>query len=171
MHSKSIRIAHTFIMIFLVTLLFGCSSAKQTTNPNLTWSVGISKSEIKDKLEGVVTVAQYESSSDEYHQQLPDEGNVYVLLNLTINKQGAGTIGFDWEHLTLQDASGIAYQRLSNDSFLETYKYTPRMTGLALQIGKHEGWVCFEIPKQAAEGKLTLVYTGEGSQQEISINK
>jgi hypothetical protein len=35
----------------------------------------------------------------------------------------------------------------------------------------NEGWLCFEIPTQAANGKLTLAYTADGSQQEIVLKK
>ena len=45
------------------------------------------------------------------------------------------------------------------------------MTGLELILGENEGWICYEIPAQAANGKLTLTYNAEGSQQEIIIKK
>jgi hypothetical protein len=43
------------------------------------------------------------------------------------------------------------------------------MTGLEIRLGQNQGWVCFEIPASAAGGKLTLVYSGAGSQQQISL--
>ena len=45
------------------------------------------------------------------------------------------------------------------------------MTGLAITLGVNQGWVCYEIPAQAANGKLTLAYSGDGSQQEIVVKK
>ena len=45
------------------------------------------------------------------------------------------------------------------------------MTGLVIQLGENEGWICYEIPAQAANGELTLNYSGAGSQQEIVVKK
>ena len=93
-------------------------------------------------------------------------------MKLAVSKQKiASTSPFDWSKLMVQDASGKTYPRVGNDSFLELYKYTPRMTGLELKFGENEGWVCYEIPAQAAQGTLTLVYSGEGSQQTLVVKK
>jgi hypothetical protein len=161
-----------FFLIFpLSMLLFGCSPAKPTANPDLVWSVSLSKFEVKDKLESVETVAQYVGSTQQLHQQYPAKGNVYLIMKVTVSKQGTATAPFDWSKLTVQDNAGTAYPRNSNDTFLEQYNYTPRMTGLVLQLGENEGWICYEIPAQAANGMLTLTYSGAGSQQEIVVKK
>jgi hypothetical protein len=129
------------------------------------------KFEVKNKLESVENVTQYIGSTQEVHQQYPAAGNVYLILKLTVSKQGAESTPFDWNYLTVKDNAGNTYQRNGNDTFLEQFNYTPRMTGLEIKLGVNEGWICYEIPAQAAEGKLTLTYTGEGSQQEIIVKK
>ena len=171
MRSSPAQLARFCLMLFLTAMLFGCSPATPTADPNLTWAVSLSKFDVKSKLEAVVTVKQYTGSTDELHHQYPNEGNVFLIMDLTISKQGAASDSFDWSKLTVQDSSGKSYPRSDNDSFLETYSYTPRLTGLPLQVGVHQGWVCYEIPEQAANGALTLRYTAEGSQQEISVKK
>jgi hypothetical protein len=158
-----------FILLILSLLLFGCSPARPASNPNLTWQVDLQKYEVKDKLETIVTVPQYVGSVDEVRQQYPAEGNVFLIMKVIISKQGGDSIPFDWSKLTVQDGTGKSYQRDGNDSFLEQFKYTPRLTGLELKFGQNEGWLCYEIPAQAASGRLTLTYTAEGSQQEITI--
>jgi hypothetical protein len=165
------KIANFLILLPLSMLLFGCSPAKPTSNPALVWQVNLLKFEVKDKLESVQTVAQYNGTTEELHQQYPSKGDVYLIMDVNVSKQNTATTPFDWSKLTVQDNAGNKYQRTSNDTFLELYNYTPRITGLELQFGVYEGWLCYEIPAQAGNGKLTLIYNGEGSQQEIVVKK
>jgi hypothetical protein len=161
-----------FLLILPVSMiLFACSPAPvtPTPNPNLVWNVNLLKYEVKDKLESVETVQQYVGSTQESHQQSPSAGNVFLIMDLSISKQGTSLAPFEWSKLTVQDNAGNTYPRSSNDTFLELFKYTPRMTGLEIKLGVNGGWVCYEIPAQAAQGKLTLAYTGEGSQQQIVV--
>ena len=172
MRRSSGKLACTFMILSLAILLFGCAPAAPSIDPNLVWGITLSKYEVKDKLETVETVQQYVGSYDQVRQQLPAVGNVYLIMKLAVSKQKiASTSPFDWSKLMVQDASGKTYPRVGNDSFLELYKYTPRMTGLELKFGENEGWVCYEIPAQAAQTTLTLVYSGEGSQQTLVVKK
>jgi hypothetical protein len=161
-----------FLVLSLFIPLFGCSPARPTADPNLIWAVSLLKFEVKEKLEGITTVTQYNGTKyDEFHQQNPAEGNVYLLLKLSVDKQVTGSASFDWNQLTIQDSAGNIYSRHSDDSFLELFQYTPRLPGVALKLGDNEGWVCYEIPKQAADGRLRMVFDAEGSQQEIVVKK
>jgi hypothetical protein len=169
MKNIPVKLPRYLLVLLLPLLIFGCSAAKPSAKSDLTWKVGLSKSEVKDKLEAVVTVQQYNGSSDEFRQQLPNEGNVYLLMKLTVSKQGSGPAPFDWSKLVIKDNSGTTYNRHANDTFLEEFKYAPRMTALEIKLGENEGWVCYEMPAKAAEGKLSLVYSGDGSQQEIEV--
>ena len=165
------KITNILILLSLCMALFGCSPAKPTSNPNLVWNVNVLKFEVKDKLESVQTVAQYNGTTEELHQQYPTKGNVYLIMDVNVSKLGTAPAPFDWSKLTVLDSAGNTYQRSSNDTFLELYNYSPRMTGLQLQLGVYEGWICYEIPATAANGKLTLNYNGQGSQQEIVVKK
>jgi hypothetical protein len=169
MRSSFVKLVYFLLFLSLSLVMVGCSPAKPAVDPNLIWAVELSKFEVKDKLEVVETVVQYVGSFEEVHQQFPNEGNVYLIMKITVTKQGTDTTPFDWSKLVVRDAAGNTYPRNSNDSFLEQYKYTPRMTGLEIKFGINEGWVCYEIPVAAADGKLDLVYQGEGSQQEIVV--
>jgi hypothetical protein len=159
------------LLLSLFIVLFGCSPVKPTATPSLIWKIELLNYEVKDKLEGIEVVHQYVGSTEVVHQQYPDEGNVYLIMKVTINKQSVDTAPFVWDQLTVQDSSGNTYKRLSNDTFLEQFNYKPRITGLELIVGENEGWMCYEIPAQAANGKLTLIYIGEGSWQESQIKK
>lgn len=170
--SRSYKISALFLLVVpLLAMLVGCSTGKTTTNPNLVWVISLQKYEVKDKLESVQTVQQYVGTTQQYHQQTPAPGNVYLLMEISVNKQGTDATTFDWSNLSIQDSTGNTYQRSDNDSFLEIYNYTPRMTGLAITFGDNQGWVCFEIPQSAANGTLTLVYNGSGSQQQVTVKK
>jgi hypothetical protein len=171
MNSPFSKLIRLLILFGLTASLFACSPAAPTADPNLIWRVDLLKSEVKDKLEGVEVVQQYIGSTEVAHSQYPDDGYVYLIMDVKIVKQNASTTPFVWDQLTVQDSAGNAYHRMDNDTFLETYKYTPRITGLQLVLSGNDGWMCYQIPTSAADGSLTLVYSGEGSQQQIPIKK
>jgi hypothetical protein len=171
MRHSLMKLACFLLILFLSLMMYGCSPVKPSTNPNLIWKVDLLKYEVKNKLESIEIVAQYIGSTEEVHLQSPAEGNVYLIMKVTISKQGVETTPFDWKKLSVLDNAGNTYQRISNDTFLEQFKYTPRMTGLEIKFGVNEGWMCYEIPAQVANDKLTLIYNAEGSQQEIVIKK
>lgn len=172
MYKKFLRLVQSSILFVVLLLFSACSSVQPTTDPNLAWSVRLQKVEVKERLEGITTVTQYNGTKyDEFHQQEPAEGKVYLLLKLSIHKQVSGSSGFKWNELFLQASDGDRYTRLSDDSFLELYQYTPRMPGVELKLGETEGWICFEISQQAADGQLVLLYEAEGSQQELVVQR
>jgi hypothetical protein len=171
MRRSQVKLVCFLLTLFLSVPLFGCSPAKPTAASNLNWRVDLSKFEVKKKLESIETVKQYVGSTQELHQQYPSEGNVFLIMKLTISKQGSDFTPFEWSKLTVKDSAGNTYPRSSNDTFLELFNYTPRMTGLEIKFGVYEGWVCYEIPAQAAKGTLTLTYISEGSLQEIIVKK
>jgi hypothetical protein len=169
--------ASLLLFLCLVLSLSGCQTARTPSalpsSSTLAWQIQVSRFEIKDNLNAVESVTQYNGSKiDEVHKQSPDAGSVYLIINASISKSGvqSGT-PFDWKWLVVKDASGNSYNRLENDTFLEQFQYTPRITGLTLRLGEYSGWMCYQIPASAATGKLSLEYTGEGSQQEILLQK
>jgi hypothetical protein len=171
MRRSLVKLSSFLLILPLAVMLFGCASPQPTDNPNLIWNVDLLKFEVKDKLENIETVPQYVGSTEEVHYQYPDEGNVFLIMEVNISKPGTDVTPFDWSKLTVQDEAGNIFQRDSNDTFLEQFEYTPRITGLEIKFGVNEGWLCYEIPAQSAKGKLTLIYSDEGSQQEIIVKK
>jgi hypothetical protein len=167
--SKVVKVG---LFLHLVLILSGCAAAGATIAPAVVWKIDVSKVEIKDQLSYVESVTQYDGSKlNVTHQQSPDSGNTYVILNTAISKSGDQAVSFDWSKLSLVDQSGGVYARHKNDTFLELYNYKPRLTGLEIRFGVNAGWLCFEIPAQAAQGKLTLKYSADDSRQEIVLQK
>jgi len=172
---KSVPLLNGILLAFcLAVALTSCQASKATPAPaTLAWQVQVSKADIKDSLHYVEVVTQYDGSKlDVTHSQNPTAGNVYLILNGSVSKTGSpSTVPFDWQWLVVRDAAGNTFHRLENDTFLEQFQYTPRITGLQLRLGEYNGWLCYEIPASAEKGKLTLAYTAEGSQQEIILQK
>jgi hypothetical protein len=109
--------------------------------------------------------------SEVIHENVPSQGNVYLILNLSVEKIGSDTGSFESMNMAVMEAKGNSYQRLENDSFIEQHDFLPRMTGLPIRFGEGEGWVCFELPQTAVDGKLYLVYTSNEGQQKYEIKK
>jgi len=164
------------LLSFLLFLyLSGCQAPTTTPPPasSQPWQVQVTKFEIKKSLNSVESVNQYNGSKiNVTHSQTPDAGTVYLIINATISKtDNNSTAPFDWQLLVVQDGSGNAYHRLANDTFLEQYQYTPRITGLELRFGQNSGWLAYEIPASASAGKISLAYYVPGNQLEIVLQK
>lgn len=173
MKKYSIR-GYVLLLLFCgVLILSACQSVDAAPALDVTWRVAVPHFEIKNSLDAVESVTQYNGSKiDVVHSQSPEPGNVYLVMELGINKvNNQSTASFNWQNLVVMDESGNSYPRLESDSFLEQYQYTPRITGLELRFGENSGWVCYEIPASVASGKLTLAYTAEESQQKIVLQK
>ena len=136
-------------------MVSACQNSQNSFELDVTWRIKAEKFEIKDRVYTVEAVVQYDGSTiDEVHEQNPSTGYVYLILNATISKiNPQSTVSFDWKKISIEDASGSLYPRMENDTFIEQYQYTPRITGLELRFGEYQGWMCFEIPAPTAEGK------------------
>jgi hypothetical protein len=160
MRKTSLTVIVPLLFFCLVLSLTGCQAARSPSAPpsssNVAWQIQVSRFEIKENLNAVESVTQYDGSKiDVVHQQ----------------SETQTSSPFDWQWLVVRDASGNSYQRIANDTFLEQFQFTPRLTGLQLRLGDYTGWMAYQIPASAATRKLTLVYTGEGSQQELLLQK
>ena len=162
-NERTMKKAIALLLLAIMTLSL-CACGKKAAAPvasdqsKFTWQISVSKAEVKDKLHTDAGVPQYDGGiTDVSYDHAPADGSKFVVLTLAVNKAAAGGGSFDWKKLSLKDAEGNAYARMENDSFLSSHSYK-RMPGTALQIGENKGSICFEIPADAAKGKLTLVY-------------
>ena len=128
------------------------------------WNLTSAGYELKENLQSVTNTEQYTGESVENQiSQSPDPGNVFVLVHMIVEKKQAGAAVFEWDCLSVQDADGNNYYRMANDSFLENFGYV-RLKSTDLTLGKNDGYICFQIPKEAASKQLSLCYqTEEGS--------
>ncbi|MCF0134329.1 MAG: aryl-sulfate sulfotransferase [Blautia sp.] len=144
----------------------GAKEEQNTTN----WDVQIQEVQIRETLETVVPVTQYDGSIDDVpYTYSASEGSVLVLLNLQVSKSGKGSGGFSWKNVLLRDENGNAFERM-NDTFLSDHEYE-RMAGTDIRIGSKTGWISFEVPKELADQNLELYYQDENGEMILSIEK
>ncbi len=165
------------ILSSLLLLCAGCTAqakapadAALTADASLLWQISVETSEITSSISSTEAMVTYGGDVNQVsHSDDPSEGNVYLLLLLNIDKTQAGKDKFLWSDLSVVDADGNTYARMANDTFLETHGL-PRVKATDLSIGNNHGYACFEIPATADACKLTLVYSAEGSAQQIALS-
>ena len=162
----------------LLLLTAGCAAqakvptdaAESAADSSLIWQISVEASEITDSISSTQAVVAYGGDvSQVSHSDAPSEGNVYLLVLLSIDKAQAGKDKFLWSDLSVVDADGNAYTRMANDTFLETHGL-PRVKATDLSIGNNHGYICFEVPATLDASKLTLVYDADGSAQQIALS-
>ena len=152
----------------LSLVLVGCG-AGESQNEQLDWTVSVQDFQVKNVLENTDDVRQYDGSVAKVaHKNEPSTGNVFVLVNLDVKKNVSGNHPLLWENMVLQDADGNAYKR-AKDVFLTDYKYD-RLSATDLKLDA-KGWVCYEIPLDAANNEMKLVYKENDKENVISIEK
>ena len=164
-------------MSALLLLCAGCAAqakapavAAATADASLVWQISVETSEITSSISSTEAVVTYGGDVNQVsHSDDPSEGNVYLLLLLNIDKTQAGKDKFLWSDLSVVDADGNTYARMANDTFLETHGL-PRVKATDLSIGNNHGYICFEVPATVDDSKLTLVYSAEGSAQQIALS-
>lgn len=148
------------LLSIILALLCACGGeqAQSSGQSAFTWQIELQKCEVRDKLHTDEGIQQYDGSVlNTAHDEVPQAGSVFLILTMTVTKSGTGGSPFEWSNLTVRDASGNAYTRMENDSFLSEHIYN-RLPGTRLQIGENRGSICLELPEKAVKGKLTLCY-------------
>jgi N-acetylglutamate synthase-like GNAT family acetyltransferase len=95
------------------------------------------------------------------YQEKPGEGNTFLLLELVTEKVKSGASKFEWEKVYALDSP--------NDTFLESFNFG-RIKSTDLTFEKNERFICFEISRQSAKGKLYLVYNSSEGENHIQLN-
>ena len=158
------RIGLYLVLVLLGVMLVGCGQEKQ---PQLNWSVAVVEQQVKEQLETVDQVHQYDGSVAKVsHLQKPGAGKKFLLLQLKLKKNVAGNHGFQWKGLQLQGKDKTIYERCQ-DVFLGDYHYK-RLPATELQLDA-QGWVCFEIPVASRTQDLQLVYQENGKQNTLQM--
>lgn len=169
---------HTMLITTLLLFTAGCAAqakapataAAPAADSSLVWQISVEASEITGSISSTQAVVAYGGDvSQVSHSDQPSEGNVYLLVLLNIDKAQAGKDKFLWSDLSVVDADGKAYTRMANDTFLETHGL-PRVKATDLSIGNNHGYICFEVPATVDASKLALVYSAEGSAQQIALS-
>ena len=133
------------------------------------WSVSVRRCEIAEDLSTTQSAVQYGGESVSYDvSEKPQEGNVFVLIEMVIEKEGTGASKFLWDNAYVEDAQGTRYSRHTNDTFLRSFNLL-RIKSTDLVLGKNEGFVCYELPSDAAKGDLYFVYETDDESVKMQI--
>jgi len=166
-----------FLLLCLgILVLSGCAAAPstQTVAPsvdqtNFPWAIELNRWEVASDLNGSQSVMEYNGDSTSIQlNEKPSDGNTFLLVELTVKKQIAGSSTFKWEYLSVKDETGSHYSRMQNDTFLESYNF-PRLKSTDLTFGENKGFICFEIPQDTASDTITLVYESPDETIELPL--
>ncbi len=134
-----------------------------------TWQIGLEEYQLHSELNSTVSSTLYDGTVQETpHHDAPSEGQMFLLLKLNLNKAQAGNNPFSWDDLSIEDAQGQSYARLANDSFIENHAYS-RLPSTDIALGENNGYICFEITAEAAEGALYLVHQATEGENRLQI--
>lgn len=176
--SRKYWIASLALVAAVLTLATGCApqAAQPAAKPteaaaaSQVWRVTVNESMITDSMTSTKAFVEYDGNQNQVRfDDEPRDGYQYLLLLLDIEKTRPGKEKFVWGGLSVVDATGAAYARLENDTFLELHGLA-RIKATDLSIGNNHGYVCFEIPKAADASRLTLVYSAQDGEQRIALN-
>ncbi len=134
-----------------------------------TWQITLKSHELLNEISSIENSVLYDGTVQETpHYDAPTEGQIFLLLSLNLNKAQAGNNPFSWDDLSVEDAQGQTYARLANDSFIENHSYS-RLPSTDLALGENDGYICFEIAADAAEGALYLVHQSAEGENRLQI--
>lgn len=131
------------------------------------WTMSVDNVQIAPELSNTSEVLGYSSASSTTFDQKANEGNTYVLIKMTIKKDGASE-NIQWDNMLLTDAEGNNYNRI-DDSFIDSLTWK-RMSGTDLNFGSHEGWFAYEIPEDKSTSGLVLSYKFKDGTMEYKVN-
>jgi hypothetical protein len=148
---------HLLFPILILILIVSCGNPNSRDAQTDTaivaqsdmWRVELISAEVSENLLTSITAVQYGGGSVTTENVVePARGNVFLLLELNIEKTGTGRASFTWSDAHIEDAIDNKYYRHPNDTFL-THLNIPRIRGTDIMFGLEYGFVCFEIPADA----------------------
>jgi hypothetical protein len=167
-----IRKCIVLVIVILCLAVIGCSNVSNPVIENTSefWSVEIVKAEVALGLSGNQSQLQYGGTIIEIPlEQLPKDGCLFLILEMTVEKTGTGRSTFSWKDTYITDADGNKYTRHENDTFLNALGFT-RLKATDIAFGFSEGYVCYEIPIEAARGNLWFIHESDDGYIKIEIN-
>ncbi|MDY3919142.1 MAG: aryl-sulfate sulfotransferase [Candidatus Limivivens sp.] len=122
------------------------------------WQICLEEANRTASLDTVSVALGYTGVETKNLEKSAAEGREFCLLKLSFVKEDS-TESIEWQNLQLMDGEGSIYSRIDDD-FLTDYGMK-RLPGTALNFGSYEGWICFEIPREAEDLKLVYPFTEE----------
>lgn len=122
------------------------------------WDVTIQNAIRNDTMNNVSVVLGYtDATTNEFEVKAP-EGYDYYLIKMTITKKDSKE-NIEWDRMTLTDSEGNVYKR-TEDTFISDLGMK-RLPGTTLNFGSNEGWIAFEVKKEATGFTLSYDFADE----------
>lgn len=183
MSKKSI----TVLLALLLSLTAACGQAptadpvastpinvEETAQPasdqsNFLWQITLLGAEASDNLANTQTFQLYGGATEDVqYTKTAEEGYLFLLLNLQVDKNGTGGDRFSWSDVYVEDGQGNQFHRMENDVFLEDYDLT-RLKSTDLTIGNNSGYICLEIPEDTDLTDLRMIHEATEGKNIIPI--
>ena len=122
------------------------------------WNITVEDVQKNTSLENVSVELGYTGVEKSNYQKDAESGKTFCLVKMLIEKDGSKET-IDWSNLKLTDGEGNEYTRIEDDFLVDLGMM--RMTGNTLNFGKNEGWIAFEINKNADGLELSYPFEEE----------
>ena len=122
------------------------------------WNITVEDVQKNTSLENVSVELGYTGVEKSNYQKEAESGKTFCLVKMLIEKDGSKET-IDWSNLKLIDGEGNEYTRIEDDFLVDLGMM--RMTGNTLNFGKNEGWIAFEINKNADGLELSYPFEEE----------
>lgn len=128
------------------------------------WQIVYENCMVESSLENASVSLGYAEVETNNFEKKAEDGKTFCLIKLKITKNDSSEI-IDWSKFKLVDSDGNEYTR-EEDSFITDLGMI-RMTGDNLNFGENEGWICYQIPKEAKD--LKIVYPFSSDKLEVEL--
>lgn len=164
MKKKSKLYVVTIFIVLFTLSISGCSTKKLD---NL--SLEVSNILIKDKLEESKEIITYTGiSSNEHLLNEPQQGNVYVILNISLNNQSKDS-DYNTKDILL-NIDGSEYKRVKKDDFLDDFGYF-KIKNKINKDSLETGYIIFEIPEDKSKVDFSKwILTDKSSSINLNIS-
>lgn len=162
-----IRLA-LYLSILSLSLLFHVPA--MANQDAVQWKIKVVDVQITTSLESVSTFIEYGGDTTEIdNNNEAHSGNVYLVVNVNLEKSRVGGKGFDWKETYLIDEQGNKYHRMENDTFLATHGYK-RLQSTKIMIS-NEGFIAFEVPDTATKKNLFFIHESADGVNKVLLKK
>ncbi|MFI3270963.1 MAG: hypothetical protein R3Y11_02515 [Pseudomonadota bacterium] len=134
------------------------------------WKITFQDIQITTSLDSVSTFIEYGGDTTKIENfNEAHNGNVYLLVNINLEKSRVGGKGFDWKDAYLIDEQGNRFHRMTNDTFLSTHGYK-RMQSTKIMIS-NEGYIAFELPDSAVNKNFFFIHESAEGVNKVVLKK
>lgn len=145
-----------------------CAASGAAESGDITiagWHIAVEGLQLNDSPANISVALGYSSVETTEYSKQAAEGMTFCMIKLLIEKDGSRET-VEWEKMLLTDEAGNEYHRIEDEFILDLGM--KRMPGTKLNFGSNEGWIAYEIPKEAAG--LVISYGFENETWRFSLD-